>query len=241
MLDNAHDTPAQPDRHQPVFNLPRIVVVFAAVLVAVHAIRVWVLSDDQNLWLILSAAFLPARYGAGAETLPVAAAAWWSPVTYAFIHGDWSHLFINLLWMAAFGAAVARRLGAARFVALSAVCAIAGAGLHLVFHFGEPIPVIGASAVVSGLMACAARFAFTPGRAAIADNVHRPVLSLVDSFANRSFLVFVGIWFALNFLFGSGVVPVGFDRAGEAGIAWQAHIGGFLAGLVLFSWFDRHR
>lgn len=228
-------------RRQPIFNLPRVIVIFAAVLIAIHAIRVWMLSGDQNLWLILSTAFLPARYAAGGEGLPVAAAAWWSPVTYAFIHGDWSHLFLNLLWMVAFGAAVARRVGAIRFVLLSAVCAVAGAGLHLAFHLGEPVPVIGASAVVSGLMASAARFAFTPGRAAMADNVHRPVLSLVDSFANRSFLVFVGIWFALNFLFGSGIVPVGPDRASGAGIAWQAHIGGFLAGLLLFSWFDHRR
>jgi membrane associated rhomboid family serine protease len=64
-----------------------------------------------------------------------------------------------------------------------------------------------------------------------------PAQNLLAVFSNPSFLAFVGIWFAINYLSGSGLVPV----AGEGGqIAWQAHVGGFLAGLVAFSLLDRN-
>jgi len=158
----------------------------------------------------------------------------WSPLTYSLLHSDWTHLIVNSAWMLAFGAAVARRFGAVRFLAFGCVCSLGGAALHYVFHVGDVAPVIGASAVVSGFMGAASRFAF--GRSGLRqDLVLAPALSLVQTFSNRQVMMFLAIWFGLNFLFGSGLVPI----AGEdQSIAWQAHIGGFAAGLLLFSFFD---
>ena len=65
--------------------------------------------------------------------------------------------------------------------------------------------------------------------------LRRPALSIADTLANRRALLFLGVWFAINFLFGIGAGPL----LGEnVSIAWQAHVGGFLAGLLLFRYFD---
>ena len=83
------------------------------------------------------------------------------------VHAGWVHLVVNVLWMLAFGSAVARRVGDRKFVVFSVMCGVAGAVTHLVCHFGEMAPVVGASAAISGQMAGALRFIFTaqPSRA----------------------------------------------------------------------------
>lgn len=220
---------------EPVFNLPVVIVWFGAFLIAVHSIRVLLLKPDQVVWMFEAFAFIPARYSEIAAQLPIPMAAWWSPVTYSFLHGGWAHLFMNLLWMAAFGTPLARRIGTARFLALSVIASLGGAGLHLAFHPGDLVPVIGASAIVSGHMGAASRFAFQGGRRGMI-TADGPALTLVQSFTNRVFLTFMGVWMALNLLFGSGAVQIG---GADQPIAWQAHIGGFLAGMLFFSFFDR--
>ena len=125
------------------------------------------LSDEAYTEALLLFSFLPARYDhAWCSRWPGpggAAADVWTFVTYAFLHGDWVHLGINAIWLLAFGSAVAWRFGPLRFLAFSAICAAAGAALHLAFHWGEMLPVIGASAALSGHMAAAIRFMFQPG------------------------------------------------------------------------------
>jgi membrane associated rhomboid family serine protease len=242
MDENMHDEeddislPGRPGR-EPVFNLPAIIVWLVGVLVAIHAVRVFLLPVRTDNWLTLVFAFIPARYGAEAAQLPVPAAALWSPVTYAFLHGGWSHLFMNSLWMVAFGSPVARRLGTIRFVLLSVITAIAGAAAHYISFPGELLPVIGASAMVSGYMGAAARFAFQPHGPGLL-NVNGPAMTLTESFTNSRFLIFLVVWFALNLLFGSGIVMIG---GVSAAIAWQAHIGGFFAGILVFSLLDPPR
>jgi membrane associated rhomboid family serine protease len=62
-----------------------------------------------------------------------------------------------------------------------------------------------------------------------------PAIPLTGVLSDARVLIFVGVWFAINILFGLGSLPI---TGGEQTVAWQAHIGGFLAGLLLFSWFD---
>ena len=82
----------------------------------------------QSLWItmIVEGGFIPLRYSV---SLSEQSLAWlWSPVTYSFIHGGWSHIIVNSIWLAAFGSIVARRIGVRRFVVfwvLTAVCAVA--------------------------------------------------------------------------------------------------------------------
>jgi membrane associated rhomboid family serine protease len=171
---------------------------------------------------------------------------WWTVLTYAFLHGGWLHVSVNAIWFAAFGSAVARRFGAPRFLLFCAVAAIAGALAHYLTHIADLEPVVGASAAVSGVMAAAARFVFQPGapldeRLGFTDRTSEdfayrlPALPLRNILSNRSALSFLLFWFLANFLFGAVPAPVGVENAA---VAWQAHIGGFLVGLLAFRWFD---
>ncbi|MCB1450958.1 MAG: rhomboid family intramembrane serine protease [Nitratireductor sp.] len=224
-----------PPPSEPIFNLPAIIIGIAVFMVLVHALREWGLSRESDQWVILVFSFIPARYsGAFAEFWPMAK--FWSPFTYSVLHGNWMHLLVNLLWLAAFGSPVAARLGTARTLVLAAVTSLGGAAAHWLAFQGEVVPMIGASAVVSGFMGAATRFAFTGTRIRGKLNVHGPALSLWASLSNPNIAIFLIVWFGLNYLFGSGMVPLaGADMA----IAWQAHVGGFLAGLLLFPLVDR--
>ena len=230
---------------QPAFNLPAVVFWLSAVMVVIHLVRTVVLSDDWNNAIFLYFAFWPVRYlpeivGSGAAPGGFAADIW-SFATYGLLHAGAGHIIFNLLWMAIFGSAVARRFGAVRFLLLSLVCAVAGAMTHLLFHFGDTVPMVGASAAVSGHMAAALRFVFELGgplgafRRQDLGAYRVPAVSLRRSLENRQVIGFMAVWFGVNLLFGI----MGSSVAGEGGsIAWQAHIGGFLAGLILFPVLD---
>jgi membrane associated rhomboid family serine protease len=231
-------------RREPVFNLPPVIVALSAILIAVHVARQF-LSQEDDLNVLLWAAFLPARYSHVQVLnglLPGGIAAdVWTFVTYAFLHGDAIHLAVNLIWFLAFGSAVAWRFGAARFLAFSAVTAAAGSALHLATHYGDVAPLVGASAAISGAMAAAVRFAFEAGgplgawRNSGPEAFRVPASPLLTSLRNRQVLVFLGVWFLLNLLFGATSAITGYA---EGTVAWQAHVGGFLAGLLLFPLFD---
>lgn len=223
----------------PAINLPPVVVLLTLALVAVHGGR-QLLSPAADDWVVLAFAFIPARYGEVAALLPGGwAACVWSPVTHAFLHADAVHLGVNLIWMASFGGPLARRFGTLRFLFVAAVSAAAGAGVHYLTHPTDEALVIGASGAVSGMMAATARFAFAPG-GPLAGNRSpgaylMPAEPLLAVLGRSRALGFILIWFAVNLLFGlaGGLVP------GASGpIAWEAHIGGFLAGLLLFPLFD---
>jgi len=231
------DTP-----REPIFNVPGVLIATLAALVIVHALRSF-LSQSAEIEVLLLFAFIPARY----DTNILANATWpggvgadvWTFVTYAFLHADWMHLLFNSVWLLAFGTPLARRFGAARFLAFCAVTAAAGALAHLMSHYGQMVPMVGASGAVSGMMSGAMRFAFQRGgplRFGGTDDSYRvPALSLIDTFRDPRVLAFLAVWFGLNLLFGLGAVSItGEDQP----VAWQAHVGGFVAGLVLFSFFD---
>lgn len=223
---------------QPVFNVPPVVLGLAAIMAVIEAARS-VLSDDANIEILALFAFIPARYDSAPEiVLPGGIGAQvWTTVTYALLHGGWVHLGMNAVWLLAFGTPVARRFGAGRFLAFCVVTAIAGAAAHYLAFPGAMVPMVGASAVVSGAMAAAVRFAFTGGMSPMSHGamVHRPAVSLLEAFREPRVLVFVAVWVALNLLFGVAISPPG---AEGMEVAWQAHMGGFFAGLLLFSLFD---
>lgn len=219
----------------PMMNVPRIMTAFIVLLIGIHAMREFFFSVVLNFKTLIAFSFIPGRYSPNMPELPYPLAELWSPVTYALLHGDWGHVFMNVIWMLAFGAIIARRIGEVRFVLFAITTAIGGAALHYAFYAGSMIPVIGASAIVSGFMGAASRFAF--GRMGQGRDMSKvPMLTLVETFTNPQVLTFLALWFGMNFLFGSGIIPI----AGEGqGVAWQAHIGGFITGLFGFSFFDK--
>lgn len=227
--------PPSGGNREPALNLPPVITAIAVALLLVHVVRTAFLTVDLDRWAIIILAFIPARYGELAAEFPMPAAAIWSPLTYSLLHGDWMHLIVNLFWLAAFGSPVGRRLGPWRTAAIGVLGSLGGAAAHYLAFAGEFVPMIGASAVVSAFMGAAARFAFTGGSGPRL-NIEGPAQSLVQSFSNPRFLVFLLVWLGINYLFGTGAIPI----AGEgARIAWQAHVGGFLAGLLAFSALDR--
>jgi membrane associated rhomboid family serine protease len=230
---------------EPILNVPAVVVAVLVVLCLVHALRILVLSDDAEQVFLWTFAFVPARYDSSPLTdgvLPGGAGAGvWSFFTYALIHADLTHLGFNAVWLLAFGSPVARRFGPMRFLALCLVSVAAGALAHLLTHAGELSPMVGASAAISGAMGAATRFAFQPGgpldfwHRDRLDADHIPAAPLRVALRNPRVITFLAVWFGLNLLFGMGSLSfAGQDQV----VAWEAHVGGFLAGLLLFRWFD---
>jgi membrane associated rhomboid family serine protease len=226
-----------------IFNIPGAVLALAALLVAVHLIKEYVLTDQQASEVLALFAFSPARYG---EVVPRWLPAWWGPqiwtfVSYAFFHADLNHLFFNLVWLLAFGPPTVRRFGWRRFLVFCAVTAAAGALAHLIMHIGEFAPMIGASAAISGLMAAAMRFVFQRGGPlgllgrGEQESYQVPAAPLSTMLRDPRILAFLAVWFGVNIVFGMGAVSV---PGTEGSVAWEAHIGGFLAGLLGFSLFD---
>jgi membrane associated rhomboid family serine protease len=131
-------------------------------------------------------------------------------------------------------------MGTRRFLLFSLLCAVFAALAHLFTHWGELVPMIGASGAISGQMAAALRFMFSVepspegARRMRADPLSVPVKGLIELMADRRILIILAVWLGLNYAFGSGMVDIG----EEASIAWQAHIGGFFAGLFFFRLFD---
>ena len=230
---------------EPIFDIPPVLIALIAVLVLIQFGRMLLLSPDQDLDFLLQFAFIPGRYDASLVPGGTFPGGWgadvWTFVTYALLHGDLVHLGVNLIWLLPFGAAVARRLRPVRFLVFFAVTAAAGALAHLVTHPGAMLPMVGASASISGFMAAAMRFAFQRGgpldnwRSADPASYFVPAEPLTKALRNPRLLIFLGVWFALNALFGlgTGIIP-----GTEQAVAWQAHVGGFIAGLVLFAAFD---
>jgi membrane associated rhomboid family serine protease len=223
---------APPPRREPVFNLPAIVLVLIVLCVGIHVVRVYWLTADQDFALLLRAAFIPIRYS-GQFHLDFWAFS--SPFTYTLLHGSFTHVFVNMIWLAAFGSPLANRLGVLRFAAFFLVTGLAAAFFFWAIHPLGQTPLVGASGSISGMMGAAARFAFridrSSGRAAFAGNPlpYRVVLG------SRSVMAFLAVWMVINLVTGI----VGFVPGNEDQIAWEAHIGGFLAGFFGLRLFDR--
>jgi membrane associated rhomboid family serine protease len=227
---------------EPILTLPGALTAYVLLLVVIH-LRVLLPPEAEN-WTVDVFGFIPKRYDSTLVDLTFpggAGAKVWTFVTYSLLHANLTHLGFNVLWLLPFGSALARRFGAVRFFLFMAVTAAAGALAHLVTHEHEVAPMIGASASVSGTMAAAIRFAFVRGsflsfRRGDADAAAKvPALSLSRALRDPRVLAFLAVWFGVNIIFGLGSIAIGTDGAS---VAWQAHIGGFFAGLLLFSLFD---
>ncbi len=223
-------------QRERIFNLPKVTKTLIFALTAIQFVVAYAPADFAQ-WLLATFAFIPARVTTegGVEYATM--------LTYAFLHGDWTHLVVNVFALAAFGTPVERRFGSARYLLFLAASAISGALFFLALHPYEIAPVVGASGAISGTMGAIVRFAFTPG-ARLADERGNPrapydegpgSTSLSQLPLNRQAMFFLIAWLAANLLLGAFPQAAGASSA----IAWEAHIGGFLFGLVFFRFFDR--
>jgi membrane associated rhomboid family serine protease len=222
------------DSHEPAIRAPAVVLWLIALLAAVYAPRFF-LSDQQWAGILFDFGFVPARYASdflAARNLdpgtPLEQAAPF--FSYMFLHASIGHLLINSLWLLAFGPVVARRFGPAFFLLFYFLCGVAAVLAHLVCNWESLGPVIGASGAISGLMAAAIRMLRLPGAFSFSgDAPLAPILS-------RPVVTFTLVWVVMNAV--AGLIGFGPD-SGPHLIAWQAHMGGYFAGLLLAGPFDR--
>jgi membrane associated rhomboid family serine protease len=270
-MDASPDFPRQ--SRAPVFNMPGVVTASIGLILAIQAIREYVLSDVFDIRLVLDFALVPARWtiwfdpsragdilaaaGAGGAELGPMREAFaryivgegslepWTLLTYALLHGSWMHVIFNSVWLAAFGTPVARRCGAWRYAAIALAGIAAGGILHILIDPLSATPLVGASAGISALMAAAARFVFQPPASAYGGagyappwqvRAPRPVETIPELLRNRTAVSFLAIWLVTNLLFGLVSMPL---MAESTAIAWDAHLGGFVVGFLLFPFLDR--
>jgi membrane associated rhomboid family serine protease len=205
---------------------------YVALLIVIHAVRTLLLPIEWDYWVLEVFSFIPKRYDTSLLAIPIAGgtgAKVWTFLTYSLLHANLTHILFNILWLLPFGSAVARRFGAIRFFVFMAVTAVAGAAAHLITHEHAIAPMIGASASVSGAMAAAIRRGDADAAATV------PAQPLWRALRDPRVLGFLAVWFGINIVFGVGSIGIGTEGVS---VAWQAHIGGFFAGLLLFSLFD---
>lgn len=162
---------------------------------------------------------VPARY-AGSFGLPEVA----SMLTSQFLHSGWLHLIGNLWVLWIFGDNVEDRLGSTRFVVFYLICGVAAALTHVLTTPGSTVPAVGASGAIAGVTG-AYLLMFPTARVIVVF----PVL-FIPFFFEVPAVVFLGVWYMTQ-VFGASVALAGFDAAG--GLAWWAHVGGFLCGVLL--------
>ena len=258
-------------RNEPMFNAPGVVIGLALLLIAIYALFSRASFAIQDL-ILRDLAFAPGRLTVwiwpdraielltraqeGGDALSEAQAMSdlhvlggglkpWTLLTYAFLHGSWTHVLLNTVWLVAFGPPVARRTKSVNFLGFMGVTAVLAALSQWAATPMEFAPLIGASGAISALMGAVTRFMFQPG-APLGPRIgsgrveieieDAPVASLGEVFTDPRTLAFLGIWFATNFIFGAFGRTLGLS---DMPVAWIAHVGGFVSGLVLFPLFDR--
>ena len=168
---------------------------------------------------------VPREYTAGRDLPPLVSAPFWTTLfTSMFLHGGWMHLGGNMLYLWIFGDNVERAMGAVKFLIFYLVCGLAASAAHIMFNLGSSMPAVGASGAISGVLG-GYLLLFPRNRVRVISYgqiVHIPAL------------VVIGFWIVLQFVNGIGSVA----RTDETdGVAYMAHIGGFVAGIVLVKLF----
>jgi len=153
-------------------------------------------------------------------------------VTSMFLHGGWLHIIGNMWVLFIFGDNVEDRLGSFRYLIFYLVCGVVSGLTQAFIAPASQVPAIGASGAIAGVLA--AYMIFYP-RARVVTFVP---LIIIPWFINIPSLVFIAIWFLLQFF--SGVAALGVATSG--GVAYWAHVGGFICGLLLvLLFFNRSR
>jgi membrane associated rhomboid family serine protease len=196
-------------QREPLFKGPWPVWTIAGLILASYAAQSLLLTTDQA---VLAFTLVPAELFRGH----------WTPlITALFIHGGWAHAGMNAVGALAFGAPAARYLGlgpkgAFGFFLLFLVCGVLASLSYALLHLHDVAPMAGASGAVSGLLGASMRLVDRRSR--------------LSPLATRSVVASTFAWIVINAVMGMLHYAPGI---GEVNIAWEAHIAGYFAGLLL--------
>lgn len=165
---------------------------------------------------------VPREYTLARDIPPTIPLPFWSTlITSMFLHGGWMHLGGNMLYLWIFGDNLEKTMGQARFLAFYLACGIAAGLAHILFSGASNIPTVGASGAISGVLG---------GYLVLFPNNRVRVLTRGGIVAVPAIVV-LGFWIVIQLINGLGSLAVTTSETG--GVAYMAHVGGFVAGLVL--------
>lgn len=209
----------------PTERFPFITVLLIAINIIVFAYET-MLEQGRSEKFIAAFALVPARlfqHGiSAAGSVPSGA----TIITSMFLHGGALHLIGNMLYLWIFGNNIEDAMGRMRFIFFYLLCGVAAAISHAVPNADSTVPMIGASGAVSGILG--AYLLIYPRARVLTLFTLGFFIRLIEVPA----VVVLGFWFVLQFL-------NALAASGAGGVAWYAHIGGFVAGMVLIGFFKR--
>ncbi|HOT23555.1 MAG TPA: rhomboid family intramembrane serine protease [Thermoleophilia bacterium] len=206
----------------PAGSFPVVTVALIAVNTAVFAVLLllprWGLTPEG---FVARVGMVPCEVTHRVDLPPHDLVPWWAtPLTSMFVHGGWAHLVFNMLYLWIFGDNVEGLLGRARFLAFYLVCGLFAAAAQVLVGVDSTTPVIGASGAVAGLLGA---YIVRWPRARVTTVF---VLVFVFPVVQLPAWVLLGAWFALQAMGGSAIL------GGAGDVAYFAHIGGFVAGML---------
>jgi membrane associated rhomboid family serine protease len=164
---------------------------------------------------------VPREFSAGRDLPPVIPYPYWTTLlTSMFLHGGWGHLGGNMLFLWIFGDNIEHRVGHARFIAFYLVCGLAAGIAHILANSGSAIPTVGASGAISGVL----------GGYLVMFPRNRVYVMTYGGVTTVPAMLMLGLWILLQFLNGFGSIA---NTPETGGVAYLAHIGGFIAGAAL--------
>ena len=209
-----------PTRNFPFVNL---MLISANVLVFLYQIT---LSPHAGEAFVLANAMVPARIPAFLAGHAPASAALFPLFSSMFLHGGLMHLLGNMLFLYIFGDNVEDAFGHIGYLFFYLLCGIGSGLIHVMFNLHSAIPALGASGAISGVM----------GAYAVMFPSHRILTFFFIFLIPVPAILILGYWFVLQFVAGIN----GLGMATTGGVAWWAHIGGFLMGVVI-AWVTKKR
>jgi membrane associated rhomboid family serine protease len=164
---------------------------------------------------------VPREYALGVDLPPEIPYPFWATLlTSMFLHGGWAHLGGNMLFLWIFGDNIEHRLGHLRFVLFYLTCGLAASFAHIVFNSGSVVPAVGASGAISGVL----------GGYLLMFPRNRVYVLTWGGVVAVPAVFMLGLWIVAQFVNGVGSIAA---TEATGGVAYMAHIGGFIAGLVL--------
>ncbi|ACJ00007.1 rhomboid family intramembrane serine protease [Rhodospirillum centenum] len=209
----------------PVRRRPRVVWTLLAVNTLVFLWQT-TLGPRQSFLLAVHWALVPRRYSDPAWALAVGLdpANQWPLLTNTFLHGGWLHLIANMWTLWLFGAAVEDRMGHLRFALFYVLCGVLASWAHMAAYPTSEVPALGASGAIAAVLGAHITLHPRSRVLLLVPILFIPLILPVTTWA------YAAVWFGLQVLQGAGdlLMP---EMGG--GIAWWAHIGGFVAGLAV--------